>query len=91
LTESEFTLLSREYTRVRKRAAKVAASRAALSMKLGTVTGLGAWARDAVLAWFLNGPLRGGVAPRFAMRTIPGRSLETLAASPLVSRLKEFL
>ncbi len=91
LTESEFAVLSREYTRVRKRAAKVAASRAALSMKLGTVTGLGASARDAVLAWFLNGPLRGIVAPRFAMRTIPGRSLETAAASPLVSRLKEFL
>ena len=91
LSESEFDTLSGEYTRVRKRAAKVAASRAALSMWLGTVTGLGASARDAVLAWFLNGPLTGVVAPRFAMRTIPGRSLETAAASPLVSRLKEFL
>ena len=91
LTLSEFEVLSAEYTRVRKKAAQVAASRAALSMKLGTITGWGAQARDALLAWFLTGPLRGVVAPRFAMKTIPGRSLETVPDSPLVTRLKEYL
>lgn len=65
---------NRLYTRVRRKAGRVAAGRAELSMAIGTVRGAASSWRNALLKlWLKSSP---GFFPRqYGMLTIPGRSL----------------
>jgi hypothetical protein len=65
---------NRLFTRIRRRAGRVAAGRAELSMAVGTVRGLGSALRNGLLSLALH--LFPGFFPvQYAMLTIPGRSL----------------
>ncbi len=65
---------NRLYSAVRRQAGRVAAGRAALSMGFGTVTGPLSAARNALFRLLLS-LFPHGIARRFGMITIPGRSL----------------
>jgi 2-polyprenyl-6-methoxyphenol hydroxylase-like FAD-dependent oxidoreductase len=74
------------YDRMRRRAAKMAASRAARGMWLGTWTGRSAaFVRDWIIGRILfRPPLARRLAPYFAMLTIPGRGLRPGGAPPVL-------
>ena len=92
LTDAEFLACGRLYTKIRCRAAWSAARRAEVSMKVGTLKGIFSGARDALLSWVLQGPLKSRLAPHYAMLTVPGRTLGALRENNgLIRRLKEFL
>jgi len=81
---------NRLYSAVRRKAGRVAAGRAELSMAVGTVRGPGSWLRNALLAlslrWFPK------FFPRhYGMLTIPGRNLKEAKRLHLriLSALKE--
>jgi 2-polyprenyl-6-methoxyphenol hydroxylase-like FAD-dependent oxidoreductase len=68
------------YSRCRARAAKTAAARAALSMAIGTMTGVaGSSIRNAVIWGVLKTPLAGRFPARFAMQTIPYGTVDALS------------
>jgi 2-polyprenyl-6-methoxyphenol hydroxylase-like FAD-dependent oxidoreductase len=92
LNDTEFLACGRLYTKIRRRAAWVAAHRAEASMRFGTLKGNFSGARDALLSWILQGPLKTRLAPHYAMLTIPGRTLGAVGKNNrLIQRLKEFL
>ncbi|NNM67262.1 MAG: FAD-dependent monooxygenase [Spirochaetales bacterium] len=92
LTDAEFLACGRLYTKIRRRAAWSAAHRAEASMAAGTMRGNLSGARDNLLSWVLQGPLKSRLAPHYAMLTIPGRTLGAMRKnSRLIRRLKEFL
>ncbi|SIQ28208.1 2-polyprenyl-6-methoxyphenol hydroxylase [Alkalispirochaeta americana] len=72
------------YQRVRRRAGRSAANRAALGMGLGTLRGyITSLARNALVAFLLSPPFQRFTARHFAMRTIPrGRRSSALRPGP---------
>jgi 2-polyprenyl-6-methoxyphenol hydroxylase-like FAD-dependent oxidoreductase len=86
--ESAAPLLA-DYDRIRRRAASIAATRAALGMGLGVWTGR--WKsrlRDFIFRRLIfSGPFARLVGPWFAMQSIPGGTLEKVACAQTRRRL----
>ena len=78
-----------DYDRIRRRAASIAATRAALGMGLGVWTGKWrSWARDFIFRRLVfSGPFARHVGPWFAMQSIPGGTLEKVACAQTRRRL----
>lgn len=78
-----------DYDRIRRRAASIAATRAALGMGLGVWTGK--WrsvVRDFIFSRLVfSGPFARHVGPWFAMQSIPGGTLEKVACAQTRRRL----
>jgi 2-polyprenyl-6-methoxyphenol hydroxylase-like FAD-dependent oxidoreductase len=78
-----------DYDRIRRRAASIAATRAALGMGLGVWTGK--WrsvVRDFIFRRLVfSGPFAKRVGPWFAMQSIPGGTLEKVACAQTRRRL----
>jgi 2-polyprenyl-6-methoxyphenol hydroxylase-like FAD-dependent oxidoreductase/protein-S-isoprenylcysteine O-methyltransferase Ste14 len=78
-----------DYDRIRRRAASIAATRAALGMGLGVWTGKWrSWVRDFIFRRLVfSGPFARHVGPWFAMQSIPGGTLEKVACARTRQRL----
>lgn len=78
-----------DYDRIRRRAASIAATRAALGMGLGVWTGpWRSWLRDFIFRQCIfKGPLARHIGPWFAMQSIPGGTIEKLACQQTRRRL----
>jgi 2-polyprenyl-6-methoxyphenol hydroxylase-like FAD-dependent oxidoreductase/protein-S-isoprenylcysteine O-methyltransferase Ste14 len=86
--ENAVSLLA-AYDRIRRRAARVAATRAALGMGLGVWTGeWRASLRDLIFQRLVfSGPFARHIGPWFSMQSIPGATLEKVACSKTRRRL----
>lgn len=86
---ADAALLLADYDRIRRRAASIAATRAALGMGLGVWTGK--WRsrlRDFIFRHLIfSGPFAKLVGPWFAMQSIPGGTLENVACAQTRRRL----